>query len=141
METILTLLQTGIFLLIAIVHFYWALGGKWGFDQALPTNEQGIKLLEPKALECVVVGFGLFLFIAYYLLKANFIEIALPQWLMDYSGWIISAIFLIRAIGDFKYVGFFKRLKNSDFGKMDSKFYSPLCLLIGSIGVALEFFY
>lgn len=141
MQTVLTLLQTSIFLLIAILHFYWAFGGRWGFDKALPTNEEGVKLFEPKALECAVVGFGLLLFIAYYFLKANFIELALPQWLMNYGGWFIAAIFLIRAIGDFKYAGFFKRLKDTDFGKMDSKFYSPLCLLIGGIGVALEFLY
>ncbi len=139
MQTVLTILQTTIFALIAILHFYWAFGGKWGFDKAVPTNEEGAKLFEPKALECVVVGFGLFLFIAYYLLKANFIEAPVPQWLMDYSGWIISIIFLIRAIGDFKYAGFFKRFKDTDFGKLDSKFYSPLCLLIASIGLALEF--
>lgn len=141
MQTILTLLQTTIFLLISILHFYWAFGGKWGFDKSIPVNEQGVKLFEPKALECAVVGFGLLLFVGYYLLKANFIEVPVPQWLMDYSGWVISAIFLIRAIGDFKYAGFFKRFKDTDFGRMDSKFYSPLCLLIGSIGIALELLY
>ena len=83
MQTILTLLQTSIFLLIAILHFYWAFGGKWGFDKAIPVNEEGVKLFEPKALECAVVGFGLFLFITYYVVKANFIEVVVPQWLMS----------------------------------------------------------
>ena len=40
-----------------------------------------------------------------------------------------------RAIGDFKYVGFFKRVRGSKFARMDTLVYSPLCLLL-ALGVA-----
>ena len=40
--------------------------------------------------------------------------------------------------GDFKYIGFFQKLKTSKFGKMDSKLFSPLCLTIGLIGIIIE---
>ena len=55
-----------------------------------------------------------------------------------YVGWVISSIFILRSIGDFKYIGFFKKLKTSKFGKMDSKLFSPLCLTIGLIGIIIE---
>jgi hypothetical protein len=34
-------------------------------------------------------------------------------------------------LGDFKYWGFFKSIRNNQFAKYDSLYYSPLCLYIG----------
>lgn len=42
---------------------------------------------------------------------------------------------LARAIGEFKYLGFFKRVHGSRFARLDSLVYSPLCLLL-ALGVA-----
>ena len=52
--------------------------------------------------------------------------------------WIIAGIFILRAIGDFRYVGFFKSVKQSAFARADSRYYSPLCLLIGVLGIMIE---
>jgi len=43
---------------------------------------------------------------------------------------------LARAVGEFKYVGFFKRVCGSRFATLDTFVYSPLCLLLAA-GVAL----
>ncbi|MEZ4886838.1 MAG: DUF3995 domain-containing protein [Chitinophagales bacterium] len=139
MQTLLSFLLFTIFLLLSLLHLYWALGGKWGFNQALPTNEQGERILNPSSFASAIVGFGLLLFAAYYLLKGEFIVAAVvPKWVVKYGGWGISAIFLLRALGDFRYVGFFKSIKNTNFGTMDTKLYAPLCLLIGVAGVILQ---
>ena len=132
------LLISLIFLILSGIHFYWALGGKWGFDQALSEKETGEKLFIPRKIDSAAVGTGLLLFALFYLIKTGILPINLPNWSLLYGGWIISAIFLLRAIGEFKYVGFFKKVKETNFGRMDSKFYSPLCFLIGSLGVILE---
>jgi hypothetical protein len=44
----------------------------------------------------------------------------------------------LRAIGDFNYVGFFKKIKHTKFGKNDTKYFSPLCLTIGVLTIILE---
>jgi Protein of unknown function (DUF3995) len=62
----------------------------------------------------------------------------LPDRVGEWSVWAIAAIFLLRAIGDFRYVGFFKKERGSKFAKMDTKFYSPLCLLIGGLALVLQ---
>lgn len=36
------------------------------------------------------------------------------------------------------YIGFFKKIKNTRFGRNDTKYYSPLCLLIGLLAIVLE---
>lgn len=48
----------------------------------------------------------------------------------------LAAVFLIRAIGDFKLIGFFKRIRDSRFSRWDTFAYSPLCLGL-SVGMFL----
>lgn len=39
----------------------------------------------------------------------------------------------IRAIGDFKYVGVFKKVQRTGFARNDTKIYTPLCVIIATI--------
>ena len=138
MIVILGIILSTTFFILSAIHFHWAFGGKWGFENSIPTNEKGEKVLNPKKIDSAVVGIGLSIFGIFYLLKIGLFSIQLPGWILSSAGWIISAIFIFRTIGEFKYIGFFKRVKNSNFAKLDSLFYSPLCLGIGLIGVILE---
>jgi len=52
--------------------------------------------------------------------------------------WGLASVFLARAIGDFRFVGFFKRVHGSRFAHWDTALYSPLCLVIGLAIVALN---
>lgn len=38
MTTLISIILFLIFLCIATIHFYWAVGGKWGNDAVLPTK-------------------------------------------------------------------------------------------------------
>ena len=127
-----------VFLFLACIHFYWGLGGKWGTDATIPTKEDNKKLMNPGLFECFIVAFGLLGFGIFSLIKAGVIVIRLPGWLLNYGLWIIAAIFLLRAIGEFKYVGFFKKVNTTKFGERDTKYYSPLCLFIAVSGIILE---
>jgi hypothetical protein len=135
---ILALVLFSIFIILAVIHFTWAFGGRWGFDKALPTKENGKKLLNPRNFDCAVVGLGLTGFAVYYLLVSNLFGIQIQSSIFNYIAWFIPSIFILRAIGDFKYVGFFKSLKKTDFGRLDTKLYSPLCLIIGIIGIVIQ---
>lgn len=127
-----------IFLMLAVIHFIWAFGVQWGFDIALPTKENGERTINPGSIECVIVGLGLSAFALFYILQLNIIQLNLPNWIFNFGGWLIPSIFILRAIGDFKYIGFFKKTRETNFGQMDTKYYSPLCLLIGIIGVIIQ---
>jgi Protein of unknown function (DUF3995) len=43
-----------------------------------------------------------------------------------------AVVLIVRAIGDFRLVGFFKRVRGSRFARMDTLLYSPLCLALGA---------
>jgi Protein of unknown function (DUF3995) len=59
--------------------------------------------------------------------------------LKNFGIYAIGAIFLLRALGDFKYVGFFKSIKNTEFGRLDTQFYAPLCLYLGISSLIIKF--
>ncbi|WP_369048418.1 DUF3995 domain-containing protein [Tenacibaculum sp. UWU-22] len=135
---ILSILLSIVFIILGIIHFNWVIGGKFGFSESLPTKETGERVMNPKKIDSAIVGFGLTVFGLFYFLKSGLINFNLPQQVMKYGGWIIPAIFLLRAIGEFKYIGFFKKIKETDFGKWDTKLFSPLCLVIGIIGIIIQ---
>ena len=130
----LFIVLTILFFGLAAIHFYWGYGGQWGFANSLPTNEQGVRLLNPKTIDSIIIGSGLLLFGIFYLLLGGIIKIKVAIWFKSIVAWLIPLIFMLRAVGDFKYVGFFKKIKATEFAHLDTLFYSPLCLVIGLIG-------
>lgn len=123
-----------IFSSLAGLHFSWALGSSWGFMAALPTTVDGQLLFEPHPIESAIIGLGLLTFGIFYLLQTSWINKSLPEKTNKIIGWGIPSIFLLRAIGDFKYVGIFKPPIETAFATADFYFYSPLCLFIALLG-------
>jgi hypothetical protein len=134
----LSLILILVFTFLGLIHFSWVFGNTWGLEASLPTKEFGEKVLNPKKIETAIVGIGLCLFAAFYLDYGIFHFGFLSDTVYLVISWIIPSIFLLRSLGDFKYVGFFKKIKNTTFGRMDSKIFSPLCLILGTIGVVLN---
>ena len=56
-----------------------------------------------------------------------------------YSGIFLSTIFILRAIGEFNAVGFFKKIKDTEFAIYGTKYFSPLCLILGVIFAILAY--
>ena len=135
---ILSILLGIILIGLGLIHFNWVMGGKFGFSESLPTKENGKRVLNPKKIDSAIVGIGLTIFGIFYVLKSGLIEFNLPSWIMEYASWIIPIIFLLRAIGEFRYVGFFKSIKTTEFGQLDTKLFSPLCLAIGILGLIIH---
>jgi hypothetical protein len=114
---------------IAVFHVYWALGGQFARDAAIPVRD-GRPLFRPKPpltlLVAVLIGVAALLLLD----GANVVALPLPASWVAASCWTVALIFAARAIGDFRYVGFFKRVRDSRFAQMDSALYSPLCVLL-----------
>jgi hypothetical protein len=136
---IITLVLFLIFATISALYFYWGFGGKWGSQAVVPTKDDGMPLFVPRTISTFIVAIGLLFFGIFYLIKYGLIAVSLPEWLNKSGFWIIISIFILRAIGDFNYVGFFKKHKSSEFAIKDTKYYAPLCLLIGVLTLILVF--
>lgn len=123
---LLSWLNAFIFLVIAAFHYYWALGGRYGFSVVLPEVEHsGKKAFIPGPLATAVVA-TVFLSIA-FLYKG---WLPLPPGLNRAGLWMIAGITCLRAIGDFRYVGFFKKKSSTAFAVYDNRYFSPLCLYL-----------
>ena len=127
-----------VFLMLSALHFYWATGGKRGFHEALPTNEKEVTVLDPKIIDSVIVGLGLLFFAFFYASKITVIQNYLWNWLLLYGGWIVASIFSLRSVGDFKYVGVFKKVKSTKFAKRDTQYFIPLCIFIAFLGFMIQ---
>jgi len=129
----------GILLLLAAVHVYWAAGGKAGKAAAVPTAE-GRAVISPSALGTAMVAAGLCLIVAILALRIGWLKlpvIAGDNILVQIAAWLIAAVFALRAIGDFRYIGFFKRISDTRFARLDTLAYSPLCAVLAVlIGIA-----
>ncbi len=138
MTTLLALILFLIFILIALIHFYWGFGGQLGSESVFPTKDETTKAEMPGPIPTFIVALGLATIAIFILIKSHIIHFPIPSWLATYGLWILAGIFIIRAVGDFNYIGFFKKIKNTKFGRNDTTYYSPLCLLIGTLLITLE---
>jgi len=128
-----------IFVLLSGIHFYWAIGGKWGFKEALPTTLEGRFLFQPKMFEGIVVGFTLLLMAIFYGIRSGAIPLDLPSSIAQIGGWAIPSIFLLRTLGDFKYVGLFKKVKPTNFSERDTKYFVPICAFLCIAGYWVQY--
>lgn len=119
---------------IAGVHFYWALGGRRGLQHAVPQTERGTASFTPGA--GITHAVALALLLAATLIAAQAGLLPLPAWpllniALRTAVALMALIFLVRALGWFRYTGFFKKVRHTPFGRYDTWFYCPLCLLLG----------
>ncbi|MGB0523270.1 MAG: DUF3995 domain-containing protein [Flammeovirgaceae bacterium] len=131
MNTITGILATIILCFLSFIHVYWAFGGERWIDLVIPQAGQGgPKMLSPTTGITLVIAFillamaGICIAVLYFQAKGQ-----VPK-LISVSAWAISILFLLRAIGEFKYVGFFKQVADTPFAHYDTLVYSPLCVVI-----------
>lgn len=137
-STVLSIILFIIFSALGSIHIYWLFGGKWALKNVIPTKGDQTSTLSIPRFATLIVALILLLFGLLYIVKSRLIHIQIPDLIIKYVYWIIPTIFILRAIGDFKYVGLFKKIKHTEFAKADSKWFVPLCITIGIIGVLIQ---
>lgn len=131
----LVALNTLLFLSISALHFCWAIGGEGRSAAVVPSKANGELLFNPGRLSTLIMGFGLLLFSGVMIGNLGVFDRFISPAFFRYGAWAIALIFLARAIGDFKFVGFFKRKSSSRFARNDTQLYSPLSLLMGTVSL------
>ncbi len=118
-----------ILVLIAATHLYWAMGGRLGKSAAVP-ERNGLPAFEPGALATLGVAVALLIAAAIVAIQAGLIFQGGFQPYAFILSVALALVFLARAVGDFRYVGFFKRVVGSRFARLDTWVFSPLCVLL-----------
>jgi len=124
-------------------HLYWGLGGRVGFDAALPQHPGGQRVFTPSNNAALAVG--ALLLLAAALVAALGTPVALrgpgsgpgldgghpAPLLLRLAVGSLALVFLARALGPFRYAGWFKTVRDTRFARYDTWLYCPLCLVLG----------
>ena len=120
------ILAAAILVLAALVHVYWALGGRWMHDVAVPTDPSGQRAFQPGPLATLAVAAALLSFAGLVLAAAAEVGPPVVRTLV----WIGVAVFALRAVGDTKTAGFSKSDHGSAFGQADDRWFTPIVVFV-----------
>ncbi len=132
MAVVLSAGLVGIFLLLGGWHLHWALGGTAMKLAAVPERVPGQPLFRPSAAATAAVGLALLGCALLIAAMGGLLPSPLPQTVLSGLCAALALALLARAVGDFRWVGFFKRERHGRFARYDSWAYSPLCLALGA---------
>ncbi len=124
---------------IALVHLYWAGGGRRWADDVVPTEPDGQPSFVPTPLQTVAVAAAMLVLViavAAVLVNASWWAVAGR----DVTRWIVVggvAVLAARAVGDGRRVGFTKADHDSGFGRRDDAVYTPLVTALALAGSAV----
>lgn len=128
-RTTFGILLAATFAVLSLLHVYWLFGGRFASEAVVPVVD-GKRAINPSSLATVLVAAALLLAMFVILGEIGLFKETFPKWIFRWGSRGISLIFLLRAIGDFRLVGFFKRVNDTTFAYWDTWLFSPLCLLI-----------
>jgi hypothetical protein len=130
------IMLVSVFALISLLHLYWAAGGRVGRDVAIP-SVGGVRAFSPSPFGTVLVAAAFLVAIFVILGQIGLLGKAVPRWIFRWATLGVAIIFFLRAVGEFRLVGFFKRASDTAFAYWDTRLFSPLCLVIAFTAFAL----
>lgn len=132
---VIACLVGGILFVLSMIHLYWLSGGKWGMQAVIPIDG-GQAAFQPSQAATALVAVLLAAAGWFVLELGGVVSLLYPVWLLRDGGWLLAAVFLLRAVGDFRLMGLFKKQKGSRFAQWDTRLYVPLCASI-ALGVSV----
>ncbi|EJQ70946.1 Uncharacterized protein BWINRA5_03008 [Bacillus mycoides] len=140
MKLLLIVVAVGLLWFISFLHIYWAFGGRWGSAAVIPVKEGEHKpAFTPRIWGTLFVAILILLASVIIVVQVGYLQGFEANSLSKIGSIVCALVFIVRAIGDFKFVGFFKKIQHSQFARYDTRFYSPLCLFFGFVYIMLLF--
>jgi Protein of unknown function (DUF3995) len=129
---LLGLLEALILAAIGVLHVYWAFGGRWGSDIVVPKLEArpDQNVFTPTPIATLVIAALLLIAAIIVLERSGWTANLLPAWVTTLGIWALAFVFAARSIGDFRYVGWFKRVRDTRFATADTRAFTPLTTLL-----------
>lgn len=127
---ILFSLNALILFFVAAIHFYWAFGGKWGANAVLPQVNAEKRVFTPSPILTLAVAVPFLIISLIFAQAASWFDFEIIRQYLSNLLMVLVAVFAMRALGDFKYIGLFKKIKDTDFAINDTKYFTPLCAFV-----------
>jgi hypothetical protein len=130
MATVIARLVAAALGALALMHVYWASGGRLGKSVAVP-EVNGRRAFVPSNVGTLVVAAALFFAALVVAIAGGLFGVGDFRSLFRVLAFGLSATFIARSVGDFRLVGFFKRVRGTRFARLDTTVFAPLCLALG----------
>jgi len=130
MPDLIALVVVIAFVALSAIHVYWALGGGMGKAAAVPELNCRPAFV-PSARSTLAVAVGLASCAVLVAASAGLVVSSSPAAWVTWLSFVLALVLVARAVGDFRLVGFFKRVRGTRFARLDSAVYAPLCLVLG----------
>ena len=130
MPDLIALVVVIAFVALSAIHVYWALGGGMGQAAAVPELNSRPAFV-PSARSTLAVAVGLASCAVLVAASAGLVVSSSPAAWVTWLSFVLALVLIARAVGDFRLVGFFKRVRGTRFARLDSAVYAPLCLVLG----------
>ncbi|MEO8856630.1 MAG: DUF3995 domain-containing protein, partial [Burkholderiaceae bacterium] len=124
---VLAWLVASVFVLLAAWHVRMALSPRTARGIAVPSLA-GRPLFVPSTRATLAVAILLLVFAVLVAAAAGILAVGVPLRVLGWLCYALALGLLARAVGDFTYVGLFKRVRSSAFARLDTQIFSPLCL-------------
>jgi hypothetical protein len=131
---VLAIAVSAIFGGLGVWHFVMALA-PFPRESVTVPYVNGRPMFVPSATATAAVGVGLLLCALLIASTGGIVTVGLSPRVLSALCAGLALALLLRAVGDFRYVGFFKSVRGSRFATMDTWCYSPVCFAL-SIGIA-----
>jgi len=116
---------------LAALHARWAVRNRFESTFVIPKVD-GQYVFIPSQFATSMVALALFAAAVIALAQGQVIALEVPPLFVLIAAYGAGAVFMLRAIGDFRLVGFFKRIRNTTFARWDTRLFSPLSALMGT---------
>jgi hypothetical protein len=137
-QTLIALVLALVFIGLMALHAAWGLGLRLGEGIFLPQRADGTPLFMPGPAACLGAALLFLLTGGVFLARIGLFVALIPTWVPSVGVWVIAAVTLLRAIGDFRYCGVTKQIRTTEFARMDTLVYTPFCLIISILSVAIQ---
>lgn len=123
----------GLLTIFGLIHAFWAARGMSGGSAVIP-QRAGRPVIRPSRLATLGVAGCLFAAALTLLARLGIMRrpAFVPASLPHRGSWALAVIFGLRAIGEFRYVGIFKRVKRTPFARWDTRLFVPLCVIVAA---------
>lgn len=118
----------GVLFALAVLHAFWAFGGRAGLRVAVPHTADATPTFRPTRALTLLVGLALLA----ASLTALSVQVDMPVRAPRGVLYLLAVVFLMRGVGDVRYVGLFKRVTRTPFAQWDTYLFTPLCLVMSA---------
>ena len=116
---------------LAALHVVWVARGR-SASAAIPSRADGTPLFRPGPASTLLVALALTVAGILVLMRVGAPADSPGLRWVQVATWVVAAVFALRTVGEFRYLGLFKRERTTPFARWDTWVFTPVCAALAA---------